>query len=260
MKPIPRTPAWSILLLLTLVIPCSGQIAPGEWHAIEAYYDTNPIDGVTAKFSFLDAEYLEGTFQLGNNRGRGKSLFTLSAGKDTLYTRYSASTKFRTGGSSTSGGKKLYEYDLLNCDSTAWTLAGQTAIGFGRAPASSKTFVLVSFTGDSVMMLTSPDGKSQIIYTYGVARPAHNPVVFSVNMLVQQKLGIFNPQAGNQVMVLGDFNNWNGTTPVLEESDIPGVYSCEIDLPGSDVGKTFEYMFVILYSDGTGMGEKRAAR
>jgi len=260
MKPIPPLPWLSILLLLSLVLPCSGQLAPGEWHVIEAYYDTNPVDGLTAKFSFLDAEYLEGTFQLGNSRGRGKSLFTLSSGKDTLYTRYPSTTRPRSSGSSSSNGKVRYDYDLLSCDSTAFALAGQTAIGFGRTPGSSTTFVLVSFTSDSVMTLTSPDGKSQIIYTYGVARPAHNPVLFSVNMQVQQKLGFFNPQAGDHVILHGDFNNWNGTMPVLVEGDIPGIYSYEIDFPGADVGKTFAYKFVILYGDGTMKGEAPPTR
>ncbi len=75
---------------------------------------------------------------------------------------------------------------------------------------------------------------------------AQNPVVFQVNMNVQQFLGGFDPAAGDIVVVRGSFNGWSGNQDECTLTDT--VYAATVDIAATG---GIEYKFVIVPGDGS---------
>jgi hypothetical protein len=87
-----------------------------------------------------------------------------------------------------------------------------------------------NFLGNKFSLLSLPDWNT----TFAL----QNPVITDQGRVILYYLG----SSGQTVSVAGNFNNWNPFINQLkEESDRPGVYSIELDIPPGDV----YYYFVV---------------
>lgn len=226
----------------------SGVIPKGTWYCIEAAYRDTVIEGFTATFTIVDGENYKADFYLRYQHGWTEALYQYSTTGDTFFTWMPKEIKL-SGGAGYYGTKRYYNY-MLDCSQSLWDRAGAVALGWGFPPGATKSRILFSVLGDSLLILKSWDQKSVLTYTFGALRPPHNPVIFGVNMRIQRQLGNFNPNQGDRVVVRGDFNGWSSAGLAMEETGVPDVYQVTLDLAGGHVGKTFAYKFVILKSSG----------
>lgn len=236
----------------------SAQIASGEWYCIQVIYDGMPVEGFDAKFEMLGDKEYQASFQMGTETGSAHSQCRFE-GDSLLFSELPSPVNLYGAGSMTSGGKLIYEYSL-RCSQTTWDQGGQVSLGWGFPEDATESRILYETEGDSLLILKSVDEKTVLTYSYGVKRPLHNPVVFAVNMNVQQKLGNFNPSAGDRVVLRDLFFHWVDEDSCLSESALPGVYQKTIDFPGSQVGNTFVYKFAIQKHDSGAVVESDPAR
>lgn len=75
------------------------------------------------------------------------------------------------------------------------------------------------------------------------------PVTFSVNMSVQQQLGLFDPALGDEVNVRGNINDTNFMTNFFMNPAGNGIYDVTIDVEG-DAGLAIEYKFFVRAGEG----------
>ncbi|AXJ00322.1 Por secretion system C-terminal sorting domain-containing protein [Cyclonatronum proteinivorum] len=81
-----------------------------------------------------------------------------------------------------------------------------------------------------------------------VPEPEVRNVTFFVNMSVQQASGFYQPEAGDQVWVGADFNEFQPVNEMFLVDTMTGVYAVGIDLEG-DAGSPVEYKFFITPGD-----------
>ncbi|HPG40308.1 MAG TPA: T9SS type A sorting domain-containing protein [bacterium] len=249
----------AVLVIFVLSVqPGYAQIPQGSWYCIQAVYNDTTVEGFEAVFSILSNEEYEAEFTLGNESGSAKALYHFD-NDSLLITQMPQDVQLHGGGSYTSGGKPIYDY-TLNCSQTTWEQAGQVALGAGFSTEVDESRILYKTVGDSVLILKSTDQKTILTYTFGMKRPEQNPVTFAVNMNVQQKLGNFNPGAGDRVILRNLLFAWVGNDSVLTESGKPGVYELSIDFPGYKVGNTMLYKFAIQKNSGGAIVESDPAR
>ncbi|MCH8487223.1 MAG: choice-of-anchor J domain-containing protein [Candidatus Cyclonatronum sp.] len=74
-------------------------------------------------------------------------------------------------------------------------------------------------------------------------------VTFQVDMSVQSSLGNFNPGVGDEVFVLGSFNDWSVVSGNDMEDSGEMVYTYTVELFG-EAGTLYEYKYFILAGDG----------
>ncbi|MDZ7338128.1 MAG: T9SS type A sorting domain-containing protein [candidate division KSB1 bacterium] len=235
-------------LLITLLLFSSLAAQPrlGKWYCIEALYQGAPIQGFDATFEIKDQEYYEATFKRAWEQGNATALYAFSAKKDTLYSQLPIDITSTAGGRGLWTTKLIYNY-FLDCTEDLWRQAGQTAIGYGVPPGANRSFILVEVQGDSLLILRSWDGKTQLTYTYGAKLPLHNLVTFSVVMTLQMQWGNFDPQAGDQVAVAIQLPAGE-LTRLLAPSTSPGIWEATYDFPPSLIGSTLAYRFSRLKS------------
>jgi hypothetical protein len=260
-----RTSAWicrvgaAVLFLLSTVPAHSAQIKQGKWFCVEASYNDTLITGFEATFTVKSETRYEAGFTLDDEYGNSIANYQIYASGDTFSTNLPDIQSSRGSGWSTHGTDTIYYYKL-NCSMNIWTKAGRTALGVGYPAGASKSRIAFSVQGDSILTLKSPDGRTVLTYTYGAMKILHNPVVFRVQMNVQKKLGNFNPEGGDGVVVRGDFNNWTGNSTGMTEGNSPGVYEATVDFNYALIDTEMSYKFVIVKKGGSELGESGASR
>lgn len=84
---------------------------------------------------------------------------------------------------------------------------------------------------------------------------AQNSIHFCVNMNVLINEGIFAEDEGDSVYVLGSFNNWNGSSFKLTDTNSDGIFDGEFKIDG-DSGMLHQFKYVIQKSDDKILWEK----
>ncbi|MBN1895203.1 T9SS type A sorting domain-containing protein [bacterium] len=236
--------------------PAAAQIPAGKWFCVEATYLDTLLEGYTANFEILDQTYYEADFTFDWRNGEAEAKYWYSANAETLFTNLPKEITLSGGSAQYSGGKLVFDYYLL-CTEEQWNKLGQTAIGYGFPGNSQTSQILFAVSGDSLLELKSVDGRTVLTYSFGAVKPFANPVVFRVNMKIQQALGLFNPGGGDKVFLRGD---WSAADIELTEGEIPGVYTGTWTFPGSRVGTTLTYRFVVKKPGGTETAEQDPVR
>ncbi|MBD3376283.1 T9SS type A sorting domain-containing protein [candidate division KSB1 bacterium] len=249
----------AISLILCFLSPLFGQNYLGTWYLLKATWNDTLIENVQGTFKFIDSEYYESSFKIDWYNGEAKALYSLSDEMDMFFSQLPQNINTWGGGSSSTNGKVKYDY-TLGISQEMWDKVGAVALGWGWPEGAAMAQLPIEFDPDSVMTLSSNDGKTVITYTYGALRPPRNPVIFNISMKIQKQLGNFNPQDGDKVVVRGDFNNWQGNDAELTDATGSGVYAWQKIYPGSKVGEEYNYKYVIIKSAGTEIVESDPAR
>ncbi len=93
--------------------------------------------------------------------------------------------------------------------------------------------------------VTTTDGKFTV-------EAGASMVTFQVNMSIKQRENVFDPGAGDIVVVRGNFNGWGGNNEECTDADGDTVYTGTFDV-GSE--PTISYKYVIHKADGTDLWE-----
>jgi len=81
------------------------------------------------------------------------------------------------------------------------------------------------------------------------APPVGENVTFSVNMSYQEGLGVFQPEAGDQVFVRGSFNDWSTVAGQEMVETTPGIFEVTLFVAGEE-GANHAYKYYIMAGDG----------
>jgi len=131
-------------------------------------------------------------------------------------------------------------------DSLFWILTGGN-------PASERPMA-IDFSPDGLIAYAGCFGNDNfpLIQKFNFAYPSFTPVVFQVDMNIQQLLGNFNP-ATDKVVVRGNFQtdagdvaDWSGALFECKDPDKDKIYTYTVLLPWTKAGTTYEYKYVII--------------
>jgi hypothetical protein len=104
----------------------------------------------------------------------------------------------------------------------------------------------VGADGGSNRKLPHPAADTTLpVATFNVAGPSIVDVTFIVDMSVQMRKGVFNPDGGDIVEVAGSFNNWAGPpADTLFDADGDSVYDATVAIFGTPGVTEHEYKFL----------------
>jgi hypothetical protein len=93
-----------------------------------------------------------------------------------------------------------------------------------------------------IVLANLMENKPTFIFNQETDQPTIAKIIFTVGTANQQVLGFFNPQKGDEVVVSGDFCNWNSDGITMLDTDNDSIYKITIPIKYSS-GRSILYKY-----------------